>query len=519
MPFIRHSAVLNAIMLASLVAVIAGPIRRFMPWWSPGYIVGASFLIAFEAGVIHQTFRREHMWMSELLRFLVPEIVVMFVLMRIATTLSFGVATLAEDARRWLYDPLSIFDAPFIVAILAGLLIGWLAHAAMQNAVELAPHQFETPAQSDETRLAAIVTEERAAALARVNTRFIVGGALLLLCLALEAVNIQNIGAASLPLSALSAIGALCYLISGFLLYSQARLSLLHARWQLDGARVSAQVTRRWSRTSWLIICGVALAALALPRAYGLGLLDTIRAVLNVFGYIFAVLGYAVVSFFGLLLLIPAWLMSLFTAEGAATPPVREPLPPLPPPPPEVANEPRLWTALIFWMCMMFLIGYALWIVAQRHPGVWQAVTSRSPLASLLRWFRALWGDTRVWVGQAAQVAQSRLRRPPRVQAQRALWLRLSRLAPRELIRYFYRSTLQRAATHGLTRRPGETPYEYSATLTNALPDAQPDIAELTDSFVTAQYSPKPIDTEAVRRARGSWERMRRALRKASERF
>jgi hypothetical protein len=518
MPFIRHSAVLNAIMLASLVAVIAGPIRRFMPWWSPGYIVGASFLIAFEAGVIHQTFRRDHMWMSELLRFLVPEIVVMFVLMRIATTLSFGVATLAEDARRWLYDPLSIFDAPFIVAILAGLLIGWLAHAAMQNAVELAPRQFETPAQSDETRLAAIVTEERAAALARVNTRFIVGGALLLLCLALEAVNIQNIGAASLPLSALSAIGALCYLISGFLLYSQARLSLLHARWQLDGARVSAQVTRRWSRTSWLIICGVALAALALPRAYGLGLLDTIRAVLNVFGYIFAVLGYAVVSFFGLLLLIPAWLMSLFTAEGAATPPVREPLPPLPPPPPEVANEPRLWTALIFWMCMLFLIGYALWIVAQRHPGVWQAVTGRGPLASLLRWLRALWGDTCVWAGQASQAVQSRLRRSRRsIASPQVAWLRLSRLAPRELIRYFYRSTLQRAAAHGLKRRPAETPYEYKETLAHLLPDAQPDINELTDSFMNAQYSSRLIAPEDARRARGPWERMRRALRKASD--
>lgn len=274
----------------------------------------------------------------------------------------------------------------------------------------------------------------------------------------------------------------------------------------------------RWTRTSWLIICGVALAALLLPRSYGLGLLDTIRAVLNVFGYIFAVLGYAVISFFGLLLLIPAWLMSLFTAEGAATPPVREPLPPPPPPPPEVTSEPRLLAALIFWMCMLMLIGYALWIVAQRHPGILRALTSHGPLASLLRWVRTFWRDTRVWAGQATQAVQARLRRPQRsIDARQAPWLRLSRLAPRELIRYFYRSTLQRAAARGLKRQPAETPYEYKETLTHVLPEAQPDIAALTDSFVNAQYSPKPIDTDDARRARGPWERMRRALRKASD--
>jgi hypothetical protein len=514
MSLIRQSAILNAIMLASLVAVIAGPIRRFVPWWNPAYIVGASLLVAIEASILHQTFRRERMWMTEALRFLVPEIVVMLVLMRIATTLSFGTAPLAEDARRWLYDPLSIFDAPFIVAILLGLLIGWLSHVAMQQIVELAPRRLDGPAQSEEARFLAAVSEERMSALAHINNRFIVGGALLLFCLALEAVNVQQIGAASRPLATLSAIGALCYLISGFLLYSQARLALLHARWQLDGAHVSAQITGRWTRTSWLIICGVALAALLLPRTYGLGLLDTIGAILNVFGYVFAVLGYAVISLFGLLLLLPAWLMSLFTVDGDATPLPREPLPPPPLPPPEVTSEPRLLTALIFWMCMLLLIGYALWIVAQRHPGALRVLTSRGPLASLLRWVRTLWRDTRVWAGQATQAVQARLHRPQRVQAQRVSWLRLSRLAPRELIRYFYRSTLQRAAAHGLKRRPGETPYEYSATLTNALPDTRPDIAELTDSFVSAQYSPKPIDSEDARRARGPWERMRRALRR-----
>src|SRR5919108_1974493 len=133
MRFNRQGALLNAVMLAALTAGATGVVRRFIPMWQPGYLIAACFLVAFEAGFVQHTFRSERMWFSELARYLVPELMVMLVLMRIAATLSFGVATLAADARGWIYDPLSIFDTPFLAFIFVGLIVGGLAHAGMRD--------------------------------------------------------------------------------------------------------------------------------------------------------------------------------------------------------------------------------------------------------------------------------------------------------------------------------------------------------------------------------------------------
>src|SRR5205085_6679321 len=134
-------------------------------------------------------------------------------------------------------------------------------------------------------RYISVIAGDRLAALGRISSRFIVGGVLVLCSLGLEAVNIQHIAGPARPISAMSAGGALLYLVSGFLLYSQARLALLQARWRLDGIRVAEAVTRRWARASLALIGGVAVAALVLPRAYGLGLLDTLRGALGLLGY------------------------------------------------------------------------------------------------------------------------------------------------------------------------------------------------------------------------------------------
>jgi hypothetical protein len=518
MSFNRRGILLNTLMLAGLVAVVSGAIRRFAPSWQPAYLVGACSLIALEAGIVHAAVRAERMWTAEMARYLVPELTLMLALMRVAATLSIGTATLAANARRWLYDPLSIFDMLFLAYIIVGLLVGILAHFGLRDLSELAPQPFEGPAsRNDESRsYTVIAAQDRARALHRINARFVAGGMLLLCALSLEAVNTERIAGPSRSIAALSVGGALLYLVSGFLLYSQARLALLQARWRLEGVQVADSVGRRWTRASLVLIGGVIGVALLLPRAYGLGLLDTLRGALGLLGYALALLGYAVIWIFSMLALIPALLMSLFATNGSAPPPEMPRFEP-PPAPPPVSHEPRLLAALVFWACMCMLTGYALWIVAQRHPGLLQAIKTRGPLAWLLRQLGLLWRDTQSWASYAAAQARELLRPRPTVPRQRIPALRLGRLPPRELVRYFYRSTIRRAAERGLYRRSGQTPYEYRATLASHLPEAEQEIGELTDAFVIAHYSPQPIDRDDARRVRGPWERLRRHLRKLKE--
>jgi hypothetical protein len=164
---------------------------------------------------------------------------------------------------------------------------------------------------------------------------------------------------------------------------------------------------------------------------------------------------------------------------------------------------------------MLLLAGYAIQIVLRRHPGLLRGLLTFTLLARLSAWLAALWGDASSWTAQAVEAAREALRpRPasPRPRGGPRL-PRLGSLAPRELVRYFYRSTLHRAAEGGAGRRPGQTPYEYAATLTARVPDAEQDIADLTDSFVAAQYDTRPVEPEAARRVHGPWSRLRRALR------
>ena len=515
----RQGLILNAFMLMTWVAVLAGPIHRFAPTWQPIYLVGASFLVAIEAGLVHHAFRRDHMWIDELLRYILPEIFVMLIVMRVATTLGVGIATLSADAIRWLYDPLSIFDMSFIFAIFAGFVVGILMHAAMRDLFELEPRASEAPgAGPDENQfVAAMNNRDRSAALRRISSRFVFGGAFLLLALGVEAVNVQRVAGPSLPISWLSATAALVYLISGFVLYSQARLTLLRTRWNLEGATVSDTVGRRWTRTSWLLIAGVAMAAALLPRTDRLGLLTTLQQTLGLIGYGLAILGYLLTSLLSLLAILPILLLSLLTGrESSSSLPPATPLSAMPDLPPPAKFEPNLLAALTFWICMLLLAIYAIGLIIQRNPGLLRALTTRGPLAWLLLQLSWLWRDTRVWADHVSERARTLLRRPITIRPVRMPALRLGRLAPRELVRYFYRSTLRRAADGGLPRRAAQTPYEYSATLAQHLPEARQDIAELTDAFVVAEYSPRPIGDADAQRARRPWERVRRRLRKLS---
>ena len=516
MGFNLRGVLLTAAMIGALTTVLTGALQRFNPNWRPEPLIVICVLVALEAGFVHYTARRERMMLGELARFLAPELFVLAVLARIAATLSTGGASFRADLERWLFDPLSVFEPLFVLYFLAGLLAGLIAHRSMRDLNDLAPRPFETPEMLNEgSRSYAVqLAEERSAAIRRIGSRFIFGAALLLIALGLESVNLDQPLAPGLPISARSTAGVLTYVVAGFLMYSQARLALLRSRWQQEGAQVSDVVARRWNRMAWLLIFGVVGGAALLPRTYGRGLLETLGAGLALIGYVIALIGYVVVWLFGMLVSLPAWLLSLLLPSGGAPSAPPPPPPELPPLPPEVEREPRLLPALIFWLCMLTLAAYAVRVVVQRHPGLLRAIMAHAALGRLLRWLAEIWGDTSSWVQHAAHVARERLRRPaPAPTGRRGRLLRLTALTPRERVRYFYGSTLRRAAAGGIGRRAGQTPYEYRAALASQLPESEPDIAELTEAFVVAQYAPRPVGPEEVGRARRPWERLRRTLK------
>jgi hypothetical protein len=134
----------------------------------------------------------------------------------------------------------------------------------------------------------------------------------------------------------------------------------------------------------------------------------------------------------------------------------------------------------------------------------------------LLAWLRDWWQQWRTWRhGVQARLAQRRAERQGEERAGTKLrFFSPGRLAPRELIRYFYLSTARRAAQAGQPRRPSQTPYEYRTTLEERFPDLEPDLDGLTEAFIAARYSRQPVQETEAEAVKPLWQRIKAILQR-----
>jgi hypothetical protein len=82
-------------------------------------------------------------------------------------------------------------------------------------------------------------------------------------------------------------------------------------------------------------------------------------------------------------------------------------------------------------------------------------------------------------------------------------------LSVREIYAYLQRA----AATLGYPRAPQQTPTEYLAVLSSAIPDLRRDFSRITAAYIEARYGPLPASLLAVRAATEAWRRAEPALR------
>jgi hypothetical protein len=68
------------------------------------------------------------------------------------------------------------------------------------------------------------------------------------------------------------------------------------------------------------------------------------------------------------------------------------------------------------------------------------------------------------------------------------------------------------AERRGIHHSRSQTPYEFRAALSTALPPADADVGSLTDVYVAAEYGPQPVRPADVRRARRHWRRIRQLI-------
>jgi hypothetical protein len=283
---------------------------------------------------------------------------------------------------------------------------------------------------------------------------------------------------------------------------------MLRAQWLLDGVEMPERLPSRWGRWSLLVIAAIGFLAALLP----LGSTWQLGTIVNALVMVLVQIAMFIVS---LIVAVFALILSLLGEQ-----------PEMPQVPQEAVPAPPVVEVLPMWQAPPWLGGATFWLIAlialllalRLLLGKDGLDVTRRKLAWLLA---RLWAQIKAWARGAQTLARSIQvslpgRRGPAADAQaRQPWrfVRLGALPPREQVRYFYLSTLRRAADQGIVRRPAQTPGEFGQELESTWPEAEMDVEALTAAFVTARYDTVEISTGEAQQVKSVWERIKRALR------
>lgn len=449
----------------------------------------------------------------------------LFLLLLTARLLSFVVQgrwPTASVLGEWLRHPLDVIDGTFFFLGLLTILAWGLSRAAIGTLEEMKLHPDELAGRPSalhgmEWHDVRARHAPRAQLLQTFMAYWLSGGVLLVLCAALSRVSWQPasgrlFGLSHLGLSPMLQFALVAYFVGGLILVSHGRLAILRVRWQYEGTEVDPAVVRRWGRIALGLLGLIALVAALLPVGSTFLLAQVLLVIMDIMMQVAYLFMLAMMWLFGGLL---GLLMGPLEGEGI---PMQRATPP--PAPPQVSGRPLIpdWLGgALVWAILGLIVAYALAAYLAGRGG-------RLPWS----WLRTLWGRIRAWWSRAAHQAGRTGRRwwtaimarmPAQVSEPLSSWqfLHLTRLQPKERVRYFYLSTVKRAEDWGVRREPPETPVEFETDLEAHWPEVRAEIESLTEAFVDARYSAHEWDVDEMRRVQEIWARVKAALRARRE--
>jgi hypothetical protein len=510
---------LRPVLIAGMMVCLAAAPVKILEWMMPGWD-GTYFLVfAYIAG-LEGILSERALWKRRIggwsyLGSRGAELLILLMLLKLANYIPLGLDQLWADALLWPSNPDHFVTA---IDMVTGMLFVPLWAGALyvsRQASELDVDEGTAPPPPDKTSTEYYMwmtqpplVRERQEALSWLGEAFLWGGiAILLASTALHFI---------VPTAEALALPTLLYFALGVALLSQARFSVTRAGWQVQGIPIQRGIARRWLLWAAIFLVGVGLVALTLPTEYAMGPLLVLYSLIGIVSQV-------VLMIITLVTYLLALLLSLLfpgTKQPARPSLALEPIP---------AAEPAAGTgsmpwleillSALFWLTILAIVGYALVrFLKERTDLLAKGEGAEGTLwGRLLAWLQALrrwWSNWRRGVQESLARRRAKRVEETSVGARLARFLSLRRLPPRELVRYFYLSTARRAAKAGQPRRPGQTPYEYKATLDGRFPDLEPDLTGLTDAFIQARYSPQPVQKEDAEAAKPLWQRIKAALQR-----
>jgi hypothetical protein len=494
------------------------------PGWPTRFLVPLAIVVGIEAFFYSRRLSRGTVQLKEWLVLLAPIVV----LARLLPYLDDPTSSLGRDALGWISQPFSLFTLAFVVDLVL-LLIEWtvvFGCTQLLNQLRVQPGEIVDATDRgsrflQEDNVRAI---DHGAPLRRLGEVFVWGGVILVTIAALAAIgtsqflSIEAIGQLvgfQRPSLHVVQLNVVLYFFLGLLLLGEAHFVRQRTLWRIDRLAIAPEIPTRWVTGVIGLVVVAIVFAFVLPTSYAMTLGQLVGLVAYAIVYAVGVVG-------ALLFYLAYLVMSLFrgpTSDASSPPHSLQPALPHPPVAPSGPSALDTIQSIVFWIVAAGVVAYSLGVIWRRRPA-WLSQIRLGPILllpwSLLRGLLRLGRRVSQDVARAVAAALPRLlRQTPPAAPRRFSFISLSRLAPGQLVEYFYLSVCERAAKLGYPRPDGVTPSEYEQQLQSALPLVDPEIAAVTAAFLEARYGPRPTTADQVKQVRSGWEALKKKLRGA----
>jgi hypothetical protein len=500
-----------AIMMVCLTYAAIQCGERLAPNWKGNYLLAVNFAICLETAIALRLVSQHEALTPEWILYRVTEWVVILITIKILIYLGTGPAQILKDTLLWEHDFFhTFFNGEYNVAIVSAAITWVVARLFAGHLMELEddPELLSLERQGIGIKYRDKIQHNLMALI------FILGSVLLVLTtLANLKSPLLSGKTASSPLQISLLV---LYFILGFILLAQSQYNIVNARWYIQEIPASSAIPGRWAIFSIVLILAAGILASVLPTGYSIGLLQALQLLTGFILEALVSIAQFLLAVFNLVIGLLSQLLGFHTPSLSNITPPAQPFPP----PPHEADSPddivRLLKSLFFWTVFFCLIFFSFKYYFNQH----KELVESAKKAPLIRWIRAfiLWFKSKF----------SRLRQQIElsIRSGAARWrgarsnkrvipsdkLNLKKLSPRQQIVAIYLSAIQRVEAYGIKRRQSQTPFEFAAMLHERLPDIETAIDALTAGFMEARYTPHPIISEHVDRARRYYRTILAAL-------
>ncbi|MEW5868984.1 MAG: DUF4129 domain-containing protein [Chloroflexota bacterium] len=522
-----HVLVVSA-MMGCMVTTLVQIGEAVIPGWDGTYLVVYSFLVAMEAMYSQRAAQKLIFPNSDWFLYRGTEWVVLTAMLKLAFYFEYGFNRFLTDLSLWQQDFWAFFDSEYLFAIMVVALV-WVLSSRFSGELRALEADEQALRIEQETG----VYEQREMVRSGLVDMVLSIGIVMIVLTSMLRVEALMEWIRLAPLRA-GVYNVLLYFLLGLVLLSMTQFNMMRSRWILEHISVEKEIAVRWFFYGLIFIAAVAIVASLLPTQYSVGLLGALNFLVTVL--------VGALNFLIWLLLLPVLLlfnllMHLLGQSEASVPiegvrPLQQMAAPQ-----ETTSIPWLdmLRSLLFWTIFLGAIGFSLYYYLRERDDVLRVLKRlriSEGLARFWTWLSRLWKGVNRQIGVAVDSGWQRLRARLGRKRMEQAWqfINLRRLSPRQRVLFYYLAMVRRGEEMGLSRKPGQTPYEYSQKLVENLgaPQEQQSLSDvvaapgeeavqavsgITERFVEARYSLHEVDEQQASLVKRYWERIRRALR------